>query len=185
MRWERLFDDLRAAAEAEERAGFDAEVAERGRAELGTVTWADRVQPAQGHPLTVTVHGAGAVTGMLLRMGHGWLLLGGPGRPQVLITASAVLAVAGLGVATAPALDRGRVYAAVDLRRMLRATATERSTVRLTLLDGSVLTGTLDRVGSDFVELAEHAAGEVRRVGAVRAVRTVPLAGIACTTWEN
>lgn len=185
MRWERLFDDLSALAEAEDRAEFDAEVAERGRAEHGSVTWADRVRAAEGHPLAVTVLGAGTVTGRLLRVGSGWVLLGGPGQPQVLISDAAVLAVAGLGVATAAAVDRGRVYAAVDLRKMLRATAAERTTVRLTLVDGSDLTGTLDRVGSDFVELAEHAAGEVRRVGAVRSVRMLALAGIACVRWTN
>jgi len=170
---------------AEDRAEFDAEVAERGRAEHGTLSWADRVRAAEGHGLTVTVLGAGAVPGRLLRVGSGWLLLGGSGRPQVLISATAVLAVAGLGVATAAATDRGRVYAAVDLRKILRATATERSTVRLTLLDGTDLTGTLDRVGADFVELAEHDPGEVRRLGAVRAVRTVPLTAIACATWAG
>ena len=51
--------------------------------------------------------------------------------------------------------------------------------MRVHLRDGGVLDGTLDRVGGDFVDLALHGAGEVRRRGEVRAVTAVPLAAIA------
>jgi hypothetical protein len=49
----------------------------------------------------------------------------------------------------------------------------------LTLIDGSTAAGTLDRVGADFVEVAEHAQGEPRRHDAVRAVRAYPLTSLA------
>jgi hypothetical protein len=49
--------------------------------------------------------------------------------------------------------------------------------VQVVLTDGSVLAGTLDRVGSDFVELTEH--GESRRRGEVTGVRTVPFVALA------
>ena len=50
------------------------------------------------------------------------------------------------------------------------------------LVDGSVVSGTLDRVGQDFVEISEHAIGEPRRPGQVSVVRTVAHAGLATIT---
>jgi hypothetical protein len=50
--------------------------------------------------------------------------------------------------------------------------------VSVRLIDTSTCSGTIDRVGADFVEIAEHAPAEPRRAGAVTAVRTIPRAAI-------
>jgi hypothetical protein len=61
----------------------------------------------------------------------------------------------------------------------LRGIVRDRSPVTLSFIDGAITAGTLDRVGADFVEIAEHPPGELRRRDVVRTVRTVPLAAVA------
>ena len=93
--------------------------------------------------------------------------------------AYAVLGVTGVGARTA-APDDGPVAKRLDLRWALRGLARDRTSVALGLVDGSLVTGTLDRVAADHLDLAEHGLGEARRASAVRQVRLVPLAAIAC-----
>ena len=177
MRWQELFDDLEAQAAAADRASYEDEVRDRTRREAGLVRTVDRLRGALGSPLVVTVLGAGTVLGGLLDAGEDWLLLEErPGR-DLLVPLSAVVAVGGLGRRTAPEQDQ--VGRRLDLRWALRGLARDRSAVQVVLRDGSSLTGTLDRVGADHVELAEHAPGELRRAAAVSGVRLLPLGGLA------
>lgn len=184
MRWQRLFDDLEAQAEAHDAAEFEAEVSERSRYEIGQVRLADRLRAAVGHPVDVCCRGAGPVSGRLARVGADWLLLEEQPDRQVLVACAAVTSVGGLGALSAAPGSEGKVGARLDLRRALRGVARDRSAVQALLVDGSAVVGTVDRVGADFVELAEHPQREPRRAGAVRGVRTVPLAAVAVVrTW--
>lgn len=176
MRWRELFSDLEgqlAAAEAAELAG---EVADRSRREAGLVHLVDRLAPAVGGELVLHLLGAGPVRGRLVETGPDWVLLDERGA-ELLVPLSAVLSVSGAGAhVTAPG---GAVAARLDLRWALRGLARSRTGVLLVLLDGSRVTGTLDRVGADHLDVAEHGAGEARRASAVRQVRLVPLAAVA------
>lgn len=178
MRWDDLFADLEAQAAAlavAERAG---EIEERTRIELGGIGLGDRLSAAVGTPVQVQVSGL-ALSGTLDRVGTDWLLVDeGAGR-EALVPLRAVLTVAGLGRSAAVPGSQGAVHARLTLRSALRGVARDRSPLRLHLVDGSAVDTTLDRVGADFVDVALHAPGELRRRDAVRGVRTVPIAAIA------
>lgn len=179
VRWERLFADLEAELEAAEHADLEAEVADRTRAELSQVRLVDRLRAVVDADLALTLPGAGAVRAVLREVGSEWVLVEeAPGR-EALIPLARVLAIAGLRRAAAPPGSEGRVVSRLGLVTALRALVRDRAPVVVVLVDGGAVHGTLDRVGADHVDVAEHPAGEPRRAGAVTGVRTVPLDAIA------
>lgn len=178
MRWRELFDDLEGQYDAARAAELAGEVAERTRREVARLLLVDRLRAAEGAPLVVTVPGAGVLRGRLLDAGVDWLLLAEGGGREALVPLRSVLGVTGAGSRSA-APDDGPVAKRLDLRWALRGLARSRAGVALALVDGSVVAGTLDRVAADHLDLAEHGAGEARRVGAVRQVRLVPLTALA------
>jgi hypothetical protein len=175
VRWELLFADLEAFAEATERAEFQVDVADRGRAERAALTLADRLRGHLEAELAFRLLGGDVVRGRLLDVGSDWVLL--DDGCQVVLPTAAVIGVEGLSrLAAAPPDELGRrVGVGVVLRRLSR----DRAPVRVGLLDGTALTGTIDRVGADHLDLARHAADELRRVGSVRGVVVVRLGALA------
>ncbi len=178
MRWRALFDDLEGQFEAAQAAELAVEVAERSRREAALLSLADRLRAASGAQVQVHLAGAGTVRGRLTGTGPGWLLLDVDGGAEVLVPLPAVLGLVGLGARTVP-VDDSPVARRLDLRWALRGIVRDRTAVTVGLRDGTLLTGTLDRVGLDHVDLAEHGLGEVRRAAAVRQVRLVPLDAVA------
>jgi len=178
MRWQQLFADLGAQFAEAEAAADRAESASRARVEAGAVRLAERLAGARGHPVVLRCRGAGPVAGTLAEVGVDWLLVEEEAGREALVATAAVLSVSGLGRQTA-APEQGVVRARLDLRRAVRALARDRSTVQVVLDDGTVLSGTIDRVGADFLELAAHAPGEPRRAGAGRGVHAAALDGVA------
>lgn len=179
MRWQQLFDDLQSQFEAEQAAAGRADSASRTRSELGAVLLAQRLGGALGSPVSLDVRGAGQVAGVLLDRGPDWLLLADDRRREQLVALGAVRSVAGLGRRTAGPEPAGAVWARLDLRRALRGLVRDRATVQVVLDDGGTATGTLDRVGADYVELAEHPADAPRRSEAVQGVRAVVIGAVA------
>jgi hypothetical protein len=179
MRWHDLFDDLEAQYDAARHAELAAEVGERSRRELALVRLVDRLRPAVGQSLSVRVRGGGAAEGQLLAVGPDWLLLAEPGGREALVAMAAVVSIGGLAAQSAAGGSEGEVAARLTLAFALRGIVRDRSAVILTYVDGSGATGTLDRVGLDFAEIAEHPPGEARRRSMVRSVRTVPFWALA------
>jgi hypothetical protein len=178
MRWEGMFADLEAQAEAlavAERAG---EVDEQYRAELGVITLLDRLRPATGTALRLHTAGAGLIAGVLTRLGPDWVLLDQDGGREVVVRLAAVTAVAGLGRPASVPGSLDAVTARLGLWFVLRRIARDRLPVTLHLADGSVIHATIDRVGSDFAEAAVHSPGQARRAGAVREQLLVPTSAL-------
>lgn len=179
MRWEQLFADLEAEYDAAAAAELGSEVADRTRRELARLRLVDRLRPHADHALELAVEGGQRVAGTLREVGPDWLLLADRPGSEVLVPLDAVLWLRGLG---RPSVDPGTwttVDGRLDLRVALRRLARDRAGGLLLLRDGTGLTGTLDRVGADWVEVAVHAPGEARRAAEVREVRTVPLRALA------
>lgn len=179
MRWDELFRDLEAQLEAAGAAELDAEVADRTRREGARLSLVDRARGAAGHRVSVRVLGAGALEGVLREVGSQWLLLAEDGGRDAVVPLAAVASLTGLARWTGVPGSGGRVFARLGLASALRGIARDRAPVSLWLVDGSLLTGTLDRVGADFVELSAHGAGEPRRRQEVAEVRTVPFGALA------
>jgi hypothetical protein len=179
MRWQQLFDDLQSQFEAEEAAAERAESASRARAEVGAVRLVERLAGAHGFPVGLGLGGAGQVAGVLAGIGPDWVLIEDDQGREQLVALVAVRTVAGLGRRTAAPERAGTVRARLDLRWALRGRVRDRSAVQLVLDDGATLTGTLDRVGADYVELAVHPADAPRRSESVQEVRAVVIGAVA------
>jgi hypothetical protein len=177
MRWDDLFADLEAQAQALLTAERDAEVAELIRLETSRLELASRLGPALGATIRVRCLGGMVLAGRLSAIGAGWLLLDEEAGREAFVATSAVISIAGLGRSAGPpvpALD-----ARLGIGRALRGLARDRSVVRACLTDSTVIDGTVDRAGSDFVEFAVHAAGEPRRRAEVREVLVLPIGALA------
>lgn len=202
-RWADLLADLEGQFDAAEAAELTAEVGERTRREWLQVSLAARLRGSRARGLRLDVAGLGATWGVLLDSGPDWLLLGtgpaavgpgavgpgavGPGAldraadtSELLVPLSAVLAVTGLGPGAPGEAVVGPVAARWTLRLALAALARARTPVQVVLRDSAVLTGTVDRVGADHLDLAEHPLDVPRRSGQLTGVRCLPVDALAC-----
>ncbi|PWJ54823.1 hypothetical protein SAMN06264364_10527 [Quadrisphaera granulorum] len=178
MRWDALFADLEAQldAAADDVAAMHAE---RVRAEVAGVELRDRLRAAPGQRLVVRLDGGSSVEGVLSAAGPDWLLVR-EATGEALVPLAAVALLQGLtrSLAAPPGVVEGRL----GLASALRGLARDRSPVTVWLRGHPplVLTGTVDRVGADHLDLAQHPVDEPRRQGAVRGVVVVPVGALGC-----
>ena len=179
MRWAALFADLEAQLDAAERDELAGEVADRTRRELARLGLADRLRAAVGCEVTVSLGSAATVTGTIQRVGPEWFLLCDRRAAEVLVVSAAVAWIGELPAVADDPANVGAVAGGLGLGYVLRTIARDRAAVTVVLRDGPTVTGTVDRVGADFVDLAEHPADEPRRREHVRGVRTIGFTAMA------
>ncbi len=176
MRWERLFDDLEAQLLADGRRELDAEVADRTRRERALLGLHERLTATiGGRAISVRVAGVGVVTGRATGVGPDWLLLEERPDLPVLVPFGAIRVVTGL----LGAEQTGAVAKGFTLGAALRAISRDRAVVELVDVDGASLWGTIDAVGQDALDVAEHPADLPRRAEHVVACRTLPFTALA------
>src|SRR3712207_719261 len=158
MRWVRLFADLEAQLESEERADFEAELGDLVRAERSAVALRDRLRAQVGSTLTWHLRGQ-SMEARLLDVGSDWALLR-DARGDSLLPLAALVGIS--GITRAAALDDGPVARSLRLTIVLRGLARDRSPVLVTLAGGGALAGTIDRVGADHVDVAVHPLDQPR-----------------------
>lgn len=178
MRWSRFFDDLEAQLAMQDQADVAAEAAEHARAARSRTLLVERLVASGAARLTLTIRGSGKLSGVLSEVGSDWCVLHteviGPQRRQdVLVRLPAVLGVTGLPVQVDQREGAGQRR--FSLGSALRALSRDRAVLQLTDVEGAHLTGTIDRVGADYLDLADHAADVPRRADAVRSWHSVPL----------
>lgn len=176
MRWNDLFESLDRQFDELVEAAEDAEQADRARVAFGGVTAAERLVGSLGANVRLRLPGDRQVSGVLTRVGPDFLLLRETPSVDLLVAWSAVQGVEGLSMRTGAGLSV--VGARLDLRKAIRSVSRDRAPVTVHTTHGTELSGTIDRVGADFFELAAHAAWEIRRGPAVQGVVLVPLGAV-------
>jgi len=178
VQWDALFSDLESQFDAMQDTELYGEVADRIRAEVGRITVLDRLRGAVGTVVRVELANGVPVRGTLGRVGKDCVLLEADRAEEWLVPVGALTAVHRLGPWAEPAV--GAVAAKLGLAHLLRGIARDRSPV--TVYCGGAetppVTGTIDRVGADFLELAEHPLDAPRRRGEVYNIRLVPVAAL-------
>lgn len=172
-RFDELLAGILAEVEAADAASLDADIAEVERAARAESRLLDRLRGQR--QASVEIAGGGQVAGLIAAVGRDVVVVAADDGDWV-IPAWGIAGVIELGggirEATSPSERLG--FASVA-----RAWARQRSVVRVLRLAAGPLDGTIDSVGADHVDLAEHDPGEPRRAEAVRRRVTVPLGAIA------
>lgn len=184
MRWDDLFADLERQWDALAAGERVAEIADRTRAEFAQVSLVDRLRGSEGRPVRIVSRCGQIVSGDLSRVGADFVLLTLP-RHECVMPVAAIGSVAGLGAEAVSAEVVGPVSSRLGLGSVLRRIAADRSSVTVLGPDGQSRSGTLQRVGSDFLELAEHPLDEGLRPEHLRRPTLVPFAAVVLLRRET
>lgn len=198
MRWDNLFDDLEGQLEHELNADSGDLRAEEERLRLGRLSLRNRLvsltadhDPGAGRVLRLALVTGETVTLRPTTFGRDWFaaeLLGTARATQCVIPldaiAAVILAPGDVDPSLAPESESAaRIMERIGLPFVLRDLCRRRKSVEISTPAG-VLSGTIDRVGRDHLDLAVHAPGTVRRSRDVTQYRIIPLRQIQLVRLE-
>ena len=171
------FDDLLAGivaeADAADAAALDADIAEVERAVRAESRLLDRLRAQR--MASIEIVGGGQVSGLVAAVGRDVVVIAADDGDWA-IPAWGMAAVIELSGGAREALSPSE---RLGLASVVRAWARQRSVVRVLRVGAGPLDGTIDAVGADHLDLAEHDPGEPRRAEAVRRQVSIPLGAVA------
>ena len=190
MRWDNLFDDLEGQLEQELGAEETDLRAEEERLRLGRLALRDRLIALglgeSPFPVRLLLADSSVLELRPRSFGRDWI--SGDVVDQSARRAQFILpldAIAGLLLTRSQVSDSLEDAGSVETERalsrrlglafVLRDLCRRRQSVELVMTDG-VISGTIDRVGRDHLDLAVHETGTVRRESLVSHYRIVPFA---------
>lgn len=186
MRWDHLFDDLAGQLEHELQAEQADLHHEEERLRLGRLPLRERLvalrdaEDPQLHGIRCRLRSGEVLRLRVRTVGRDWLagdLDEPPGRDQAIIPFPAVdallLTPAQALVSLEPVAERSELAARLGIAFLLRDLCRRRSIITIRTIGGDA-TGTIDRVGRDHVDLAEHDRDQPRRSHHVLQVRVIP-----------
>jgi hypothetical protein len=193
MHWDRLFDDLEGQLASEWESERAALAAESERLRISRLELRRRLRMLCGGESRATLHlprGHHEPVRMHA-LGADWV--GATSTPAEGTRAARAMIIVPLAALRGLTLDHGLLLASLEdaqenerqlrermtLGFILRDLARRRMPVRVQTVDGEDLHGTIDRAGSDHLDLAQHDAGAARLAGAVHEFRIVPFDAIS------
>ena len=185
MRWDALFNDMESQLAEADRLALETEVNDRARAEMVGLPLEDRLRATIGCRIGVHLLCGDSIQGELLHAGADALVLDAD-RHQVLIPYWAAARYTGLG--RHMRAENSRVRRSLGFAHSLRSLARDRSELVVTIGGGAGMTrlaGVIDRVGSDYLDLAAVVPGEARRSGSVGQVSAIPFSVVAMVRSNN
>lgn len=187
MRWDHLFDDLAGQLEHELQSEQADLQQEEERLRLGRMPLRDRLlalraaSEVSSPGIRCRVRSGETVGVRLVTVGRDWMagdLEGAVPHEQAIIPFSGVdallLSPEQALISLEPTAERSELAARLGIAFLLRDLCRRRATVIVRTTVGEV-TGTIDRVGRDHLDLAEHDRDEPRRASAVRQIRVIPI----------
>ena len=148
-RWDDLFADLEAQADAAEATELAAEVSALQVAAWARTPWLDRLRGRVGADVRLRLVDGSVATGCLDGVGPDWLLLAG--ADEVLVPAAAVVETADLPAHPEP--ERSAVTARLGLGHALRRLADRAEPVLVRRAGAPDLRGRIVRVGLDHLDV--------------------------------
>jgi hypothetical protein len=176
----RVFDELEAEFEAGLRREAEQEAVAAVRTELGATLLWEQLARRLGGEATI-IAGARTFRGTAVASYPEFLVLRAADGTEHLIRYGAVsvaLPAEPPALRPTPTSATRRYQFALALRELAR----RREPVRVELVDATRCDGTIEAVGSDYLEIAEHELGEARRRVAVRARRFVGFEAVVAVT---